>query len=158
MTTSHGQESPSVKREGGDIMVSRTIQTPSASMHITGTLTEADRIYRLTLRSLLQNGYSSHHLTSQERALPGEKPPCNASGCGSKEWCGAPTLATCRHTDEVAELKKTIDRIIDDYQAVVKERFTVQEKLNDANEEVARLTRKVTALETMLSNVTSRTD
>lgn len=57
MTTRPGHESPNANQAGGDITVTRTILIPSGSIVITGTLTEADQIYRQLPKYLSQNGY-----------------------------------------------------------------------------------------------------
>lgn len=137
MTTLPGPELPSAKREDGDITVSRTIRTPSALVHITGTLTEADRIYRLTLKSLLQNGYSSTHLTSTD-APPGDpEPPVN---------------------DEVAALKQTIDRLVDESMELIRENATLTASNLAKDEEIQQLQKIQMALEDILSRVTSSPD
>ncbi len=55
-------------------MVSRTIRIPSGSINITGTLTEADPIYRLLLKSLSQSGYKLAPPTKTASVEVGEDP------------------------------------------------------------------------------------
>jgi hypothetical protein len=134
MTTLPGQESQSAKKGDGDITASRTIQTPSALVQITGTLTEVDRIYRLTHKSLLQNGYSLTHLTKTDTVPLGEPDPV---------------------IDEIAELKKTIDRLVDESMDLIKKNKHFVSELLKREAEIRQLQRMQTALEDTISRVTS---
>jgi hypothetical protein len=134
MTTLPGQESPSAKKGDGDITAIRTIQTPLALTTITGSLTEVDRIYRLTHRSLLQNGYSLTHLTKTDTVPLGEPEPV---------------------TDEVAALKKTVNTLVDESMDLIRENRTLIASLFAREEEIRQLQRMQTALEDTISRVTS---
>jgi hypothetical protein len=132
MSTKSGQESPSAKREDGEITVSRTIQIPSASIVITGTLTAADRTYRQITRFLLLNGYSLSHQTKTEFAPPGEVPP--------------------PPDDKQVE----IDRLVDQGMEMVAEIAHLELLLRNADTQIESLNRSKAALEEVLANVTGK--
>jgi hypothetical protein len=128
MSTQHGQELQSAKREGGGITASRTIQTPSALIQLTGTLTGVDRTYRQIVKFLLQNGYKLTPLTKTEPAPPGEVEPCH-------------------HQEE-------IDRLVDQGMEMVSEIQFLRQQLERATREITRLRSVNHSLEEVISSVT----
>jgi hypothetical protein len=129
-----GRKLPSVKREDGDIMVSRTIRTPSGSVELTGTLTEVDRIYRLLAKSLLQSGYKLTHLTKTV------VPP------------GDPLISL---NDELVIAQEAVDKLVDQSMEIIAECNDLKAQLEVKDREIARLRTALEVLEQVLSRVTS---
>jgi uncharacterized protein YdcH (DUF465 family) len=123
-----------VKREDGEITVSRTIQIPSASIALTGMLTVVDQTYRLIVKSLLQNGYKLTHQTRTATVPPGD--------VGDEV------------TVEERNYQKEIDRLVDESMELIDEITDLRQQVHRKDNEVVRLTRAKVALEEVIANVT----
>ncbi len=138
MNTQPGPRLPSAKRGDGEITVSRIIQIPLVSIRLTGTLTEADRIYRLLVKSLSQNGYRLSRLTKTVPVLPGDDEPTPGK--------------------ELAEAKRSMDKMVDESLELIAEIDTLRKVIAEKEREIRLLHLAKESLEEVLVNVTSSSE